>query len=130
DQGGLEQTQPTQGHRSLSLQQRSGSAHQGHVLPDFRDGGAGHAHELKARCSGSARGTRPTDERGYLDDARGSLKGAIQAYLSLVDSKTNTSTRTSGGKQLAEFCNNGVCRPFGAGGLGAAAPAGGGGGKK
>lgn len=65
-----------------------------------------------------------------LDDARGSLKTAIQAYLSLVDSKTNTtsSTRSNGPSKITEFCNNGICRPFGNGGLGAAAPAGGGGG--
>ena len=62
-----------------------------------------------------------------LDGARASLKNAIQAYLSLVDSKTNTSSSTRGSSQIAEFCNNGICRPFGAGGLGAAAPAGGGG---
>jgi hypothetical protein len=57
-----------------------------------------------------------------LDAARKSLHTAIQAFLSLVDAKTNTTSSSKSSSKLAEFCNKGVCRPFGAGGLGAAAP--------
>lgn len=60
-----------------------------------------------------------------LDDARASFQAAIQLYLSQVIAQTNTKTNTQNlGWQYVEFCNNGVCRSFGAGGLGAPAPAG------
>jgi hypothetical protein len=60
-----------------------------------------------------------------LDDARKSFQIAIQLYLTTVASQTNTKTdkrvleRT---REYLEFCKNGACRPFGANGLGAAAP--------
>ncbi len=73
-----------------------------------------------------------------LDGARSSFQTAIQVYLSTVMSQTNTKTDsrvTARNRQFVEFCNNGVCKSFGAGGLGApaagggGAPAAGGGGK-
>ncbi len=66
-----------------------------------------------------------------LDDARTSFQGAIQLYLTIVVSQTKTksdSRLVGGTTEFLEFCKNGVCRPFGPGGLGAPAPAGGGGG--
>ncbi|MFN0020987.1 MAG: hypothetical protein ACKVP0_22235 [Pirellulaceae bacterium] len=57
-----------------------------------------------------------------LDGARNSFQAAIQLYLSQVFSQTNTKTNTTNQRAFVEFCNNGACRTFGAGGLG---PAGG-----
>ncbi|MCE9527412.1 MAG: hypothetical protein K8R36_15320 [Planctomycetales bacterium] len=55
-----------------------------------------------------------------LDDARSSFQAAIQLYLSQVFAQTNTKTNTQPlGRQYVEFCKDGVCRPFGNGGLGA-----------
>ena len=64
-----------------------------------------------------------------LDDARTSFQTAIQAYLSTVATQTNTKTDSrflGSTREYVQFCNSGVCRSFGNGGLGAAAPAGGG----
>lgn len=50
-----------------------------------------------------------------LDDARSAFKTAIQVYLTTVFSKTNTNTtsNTTNNSQFIEFCNNGICHPFG-----------------
>jgi len=55
-----------------------------------------------------------------LDGARNSFQAAIQLYLSQVFSQTNTKTNTTNQRAFVEFCNNGACRTFGEGGLGAA----------
>ena len=59
-----------------------------------------------------------------LDDARSSFQAAIQLYLSQVLTKTNTTSNTTNNSRFVEFCNNGVCRPFGNGGAGAPAAGG------
>jgi len=56
-----------------------------------------------------------------LDNARSSFQSAIQLYVSIVQSKTSTKSNSENSMRIAEFCRNGVCRPFGASGLGAAA---------
>jgi hypothetical protein len=61
-----------------------------------------------------------------LDDSRGSFQAAIQLYLSQVIAQTTTKSNTQPighTREFAEFCKDGICRPFGAGGLGAPAPA-------
>jgi hypothetical protein len=57
-----------------------------------------------------------------LDAARKGLHTAIQAFLSLVASKTNSTSSSKSSERIAEFCNNGICRPWDKGGLGAPAP--------
>lgn len=53
-----------------------------------------------------------------LDEARGSLQVAIQAYLSLVAAQTSSKKNSKLNSKLVELCNSGVCRPFGPGGIG------------
>lgn len=57
-----------------------------------------------------------------LDNARTSFQTAIQVYLSTIATQTNTkrdSQVIGHTQEFVEFCQNGVCRPFGPGGLSA-----------
>jgi hypothetical protein len=58
-----------------------------------------------------------------LDGARKSFQRAIQAYLTIVVSQSNTKSDRQlleSSREYIEFCNNGACRSFGPGGLGPA----------
>lgn len=61
-----------------------------------------------------------------LDDSRSAFQAAIQVYLTQIASQTNTKNNSqvlSHTQEFTQFCKDGVCRPFGAGGLGAPPPA-------
>lgn len=53
-----------------------------------------------------------------LDNARNAFQAAIQLYLTTVASQTTTASLAHTSREYVEFCRNGVCRPFGASGIG------------